>query len=338
MKDIKDLPFDEWRDELVRIGEPAFRAGQIFAWIYKKGATRFEDMTNLGRDLQAKLGRAYLVGRLELFGVFRSKDRAEKYVFRLHDGPRIESVLIPAGGRATVCVSTQVGCKFACAFCASGRRGFVRHLTPSEIVGQVLFLRGRIDAALTNIVFMGMGEPFDNYENLIKAILILNSRQGLGIAARRMTVSTAGIIPGIERFRKLGLQVNLSISLHAAAETKRSELMPVNRKYPLEKLLAACEDYLREGGRKLTLEYVLINKVNDGAEDAARLARIAARLKAKINLIPFSPVIGLAFEVPEEGRVLDFRRKLEAGGVPVTLRHSKGRDIQAACGQLALLK
>lgn len=338
MADIKDLSFEELGVELVRIGEPAFRAGQIFDWIYKKGATRFEDMTNLGRDLQAKLGRAFVIGTLELFGVFRSKDRAEKYVFRLHDGPRIESVMIRAGGRATVCVSTQVGCKFACAFCASGRHGFVRHLSPSEIVGQVLFLRNHVDAALTNIVFMGMGEPFDNYENLVKAIVILNSPQGLGIAARRMTVSTAGIIPGIERFNKLGLQVNLSVSLHAASDAQRSALMPLNKKYPLEKLLAACENYLKDGGRKITLEYVLLKKVNDTAEDAFHLARIAARLKAKINLIPFSPVIGLPFEVPEEGRVLDFRRKLEDKGVPVTLRHSKGRDIQAACGQLALLE
>jgi len=368
VKDVKDLSLEELQEELFRMGEPAFRAGQIFDWLYQKGAARFEDMTNLGRELRAKLGRTFAVGRLELVGVFRSKDRAEKYVFRLHDGRRIESVLIPAEGRMmaagapgssasavlaqneiirssrepkarrlTVCVSTQVGCKFACAFCASGRHGFVRHLTASEIVGQVLYFKEHLGAPPTNIVFMGMGEPFDNFENLTKAVGILNAPRGLAVAARRMTVSTAGLIPGIERFGKLGLQVNLSVSLHAATEAQRSALMPINRKYPLEKLLAACEDYLRAGGRKITLEYVLLKKVNDTAEDAARLARIAARLRAKVNLIPFSPVAGLPFEVPEESRVEAFERALEVRGVPVTRRDSKGRDIQAACGQLAFL-
>jgi 23S rRNA (adenine2503-C2)-methyltransferase len=209
-------------------------------------------------------------------------------------------------------------------------------LTPSEIVGQVLFLKDHLEAKPTNIVFMGMGEPFDNFENLAKAVGILNSPRGLGIAARRMTVSTAGIIPGIERFGKLGLQINLSVSLHAADEAKRSALMPINRKYPLEKLLSACEDYLKAGGRKITLEYVLLKGVNDTAEDAGRLARVASRLKAKINLIAYSPVAGLPFEVPEESRVEEFKRRLEERGIPVTLRESKGRDIQAACGQLAL--
>ncbi len=336
MKNVKDLTLKELRAELVRTGEPAFRAGQIFDWLYKKGAARFEDMTNLGRELQAKLGRAFAVGKLELFGVFKSKDRTEKYVFRLHDGRRIESVLIPAGGRMTVCVSTQVGCKFACAFCASGRHGFIRQLTAAEIVGQVSYLKDHLGSPPTNIVFMGMGEPLDNFENLARAVGILNSPHGLGIAARRMTVSTAGVIPGIERFGKLGLQIHLSLSLHAATDAQRSTLMPINRKYPLGKLLAACEDYLKQGGRKMTLEYVLLKNVNDSAEDAARLARIAARLKAKINLIPYGPVIGLPFDVPEKSRLEDFLGKLEDKGIPVTLRDSKGRDIQAACGQLAL--
>ncbi|MGA2585413.1 MAG: 23S rRNA (adenine(2503)-C(2))-methyltransferase RlmN [Candidatus Aminicenantales bacterium] len=335
MIDIKNLTLDELKAELKGAGEPAYRAEQIFDWLYKKGALRFEDMTNLGHALREKLKRMFALGRLELQGVFRSKDRAVKYLFRLQDGRGIETVLIPAGGRATVCLSTQVGCKFGCAFCASGLNGFTRNLTPSEIVGQVLFLRNRLDVALTNIVFMGMGEPLDNFENLAKAILILNSADGLGIAARRMTISSVGVIPGLERFMQMDLQVNLSISLHAAGDAKRTALMPANMKYPLEKVIAACEAYGKDGGRKITLEYVLLKGVNDAPADAAGLARIAKRLKAKINLIPYSPVIGLPFETPEERRIGDFTRMLEEKNVPVTLRRSKGRDIQAACGQLA---
>jgi 23S rRNA (adenine2503-C2)-methyltransferase len=244
-------------------------------------------------------------------------------------------VFIPAGKRKTVCVSTQAGCKFACAFCASGLKGFFRDLTPSEIVGQILFLKNNLGFPLTNVVFMGMGEPLDNYENVVKAICILNAPDGLGIAARRMTVSTCGIVPGIERFKDLGLQVNLSISVHAATDAKRNALMPVNKKYPLEKLIAACEDYLRDNGRKITLEYVLIRGVNDSPQDAGGLAGIARRLSAKVNLIPYSPIPGLPFEVPETEKIQAFIKKLADKNIPATLRASKGSDIQAACGQLA---
>jgi 23S rRNA (adenine2503-C2)-methyltransferase len=335
MKDIKNLTFDELKAEMMRLGEPAYRAEQIFGWLYKKSVSRFGDMANLGRNFQEKLSRDFSIGSLELFGVFRSKDRTEKYLFRLPDGPCIESVLISAGRRKTVCVSTQVGCKFGCAFCASGLKGFIRNLTPAEIAGQVVFLKENLEITTTNIVFMGMGEPLDNYENLAKAISILHSPEGLSIAARRMTVSTAGIVPGMVHFKKLGLQVNLSISLHAATDAKRNSLMPVNKKYPLEKVIAAGEDYLRSGGRKITLEYVLIKGINDSTADAEGLARIAKRLKAKINVIPYSPVIGLPFEVPEEKRMRDFLKTIEDKNVPLTLRQSKGCDIQAACGQLA---
>jgi len=333
--DIKDLTLEELKTELEKIEEPAYRADQIFDWLYKKGVSRFEDMTNLARDLKEKLSRVFSLGGLELEGVCRSKDRTEKYLFRLADGHCVEAVLIPAGGRKTVCLSTQVGCKFGCVFCASGLHGFIRDMKPSEIVGQILFLKDNFEICPTNIVFMGMGEPLDNFDNLAKAIDILNSPQGLGLAARRMTVSTCGLVPGIERFKNLGHQVNLSVSLHAASEAKRNSLMPVNRKYPLEKLIAACEELVRDGGRKITLEVVLIKGINDSAADADGLARLAKRLKAKINLIPYSPVSGLPFAVPEKKRIQDFLRRLEEKNVPATLRQSKGRDIRAACGQLA---
>ena len=335
LKDIRDLNLEELRAELERAGEPPYRAAQIFGWLYKKGAASFVAMTDLPGGLRDKLARTFVMAAPDLDGVFESKDGSRKYMFRLGDGHCVETVSIPSGVRKTICVSTQVGCKFGCAFCASGLGGFVRNLVPSEVVGQVLFLRDVLDVTLTNIVFMGMGEPLDNFENLARAIQILNAPEGLGIAARRMTVSTAGFVPGIDHLRKLGLQVNLSISLHASTDAKRDELMPINRKYPLEALMRACEEYLRGGGRKITLEYVLLGGFNDSPEDADGLARVASRLRAKVNLILYSPVSGLPFTVPEAKRVRDFLGRLTPRGVPAMLRRSKGIDIQAACGQLS---
>jgi 23S rRNA (adenine2503-C2)-methyltransferase len=334
-KDIKDLAFDELKAELAEMGEASYRAGQIFAWLYQKGAANFEAFTNLPKRFRDKLGAEYSISRLELYSVFRSQDLTQKFLFKLDDGNFIETVLIPAGARTTVCLSTQVGCKFSCPFCASGLKGFVRNLTTAEMVNQVLFLKHHEGEPVTNIVFMGMGEPLDNFENLAKAIRIMNSAEGLGIAARRMTVSTCGIVPGIRRFKSLGLQVNLSISLHAVTDEKRTGLVPVNKKYPLETLIEACQDYLKGGGRKITLEYVLIRGFNDSLADADGLARIGRRLKAKVNLIPYSPVLGLPYEVPAEDKIRLFVQRLEERNVSVTLRHSKGTDIQAACGQLA---
>jgi 23S rRNA (adenine2503-C2)-methyltransferase len=335
MQSLYDLTLAELRAELAAMGEPPFRAGQVFDWLYKKGAASFDRMTNLPAAFREKLAAAFTIGGLELVDLRRAKDGAEKYLFRLSDGPGIETVVIPSVRRTTICLSTQAGCKFACSFCASGRIGFIRNLTPGEMVGQILFLRDHLEVAPTNLVFMGMGEPFDNFDNLVRAIDILNAQEGLGIAARRMTVSTAGLVPGIERFKELGRQVNLSISLHAVSDEKRSGLMPINRKYPLDKLLAAASDYVRTGGRKITLEYVLIRGVNDGDEDARGLVRIAARLKAKVNLLVYSPVQGAGFLAPGPERVGAFLRVLEEKKIPATLRHSKGGEIQAACGQLA---
>jgi len=334
-KDIKNLTLEELRAELEAIGEQPYRAEQIFAWIYQKGALDFASLTDLPQKLRERLNQHYFLSALELFGHFRSKDKTEKFLFELCDGNFIETVLIPTAQRETVCISTQVGCKFACAFCASGLPGFTRNLTSSEILNQALYLRDMVRASITNLVFMGMGEPLDNYQNVIKAIQIMNSAQGLGIAARRMTVSTCGLVPRILRFKTLGLQVNLSLSLHAPNDALRNKLMPVNRKYPLEELIRACEDYIQGGGRKMTLEYVLIQDVNDSPQDAEGLAGIAKRLKAKVNLILYSPVAGLNFKTPDDRTIEFFMRSLERKKVSVTLRRSKGADILAACGQLA---
>jgi 23S rRNA (adenine2503-C2)-methyltransferase len=335
MKDIRDLTLDELRDELGATGEKPFRAAQVFDWLYHKGATDFASFTSLSKELREKLAARFTIGRLELAERMESKDGAVKFVFRLADGPCVETVLIPSGKRRTVCLSTQAGCKFGCAFCASGLHGFKRDLQPSEITGQALAVHGEAGGEITNYVFMGMGEPLDNFDSLAKAIRIMNAPEGMGIAARRMTVSTAGLIPGIERLKGLDLQVNLSVSLHAVTDRLRSRLMPINRKYPLEKLIEACEGYIRSGGRMITLEYILIKGVNDTLDDADGLAGIARRLRAKVNLIAYSPVAAFPFEGPSDGALALFRRWLEERKVRVTLRQSKGRDILAACGQLA---
>ena len=334
-QDIRDLTLEELRSELEAMGEPAFRAIQIFSWLYKKGASDFAEFTSLSKDLREKLTSRFRLGALELADHRESGDGTAKFLFRLYDGAFVEAVLIPAGRRLTVCLSTQVGCKFACAFCASGLRGFTRDLASSEITGQVIFLQHALGLELTNFVFMGMGEPLDNWENVEKALRIMNAPEGLGIAARRMTVSTAGYLPAFKRLEALDLQVNLSLSLHAVTDRLRDKLMPINRRFPLEDVVRAAEEYIRSGGRMITLEYIVIGGLNDSLDDADGLAGIARRLRAKVNLIAYSPVEGLAFVTPTEADVARFKRWLEERKVNTTLRLSKGSDIAAACGQLA---
>jgi 23S rRNA (adenine2503-C2)-methyltransferase len=334
-QDIKDLTFEDLKAWLQDSGEPAFRAVQIFDWIYKRLKTEFSDFTNLPPALRRKLAAAFVSGRLAPVREFRSSDGTEKILWRLRDGEFIETVLIPAGARRTLCLSTQVGCKFGCSFCASGLPGFKRNLSPAEITGQILELKRGRNEEPTNIVFMGMGEPLDNLDNLIKAVRIMNAPEGMGMAARRMTISTCGLVPGIERLAKFDLQINLSLSLHAANNALRDRLMPVNRRYPLDTVVAACETYLASGGRMITLEYVLIKGINDGLHDADGLAGIARRLRAKVNLIAYSPVPQFPFETPSDPAVRQFARWLEERKVNVTIRLSKGKDIAAACGQLA---
>jgi 23S rRNA (adenine2503-C2)-methyltransferase len=334
-KDIRNLRLEELKIKLDEWGELSYRAAQIFDWVYKKGAASFDGFTDLPKGLRRRLEENFSLRPLALAGQVISRDRTEKFLFKLADENFIETVLIPAGQRKTLCLSTQVGCKFACVFCASGRAGFKRNLLSSEILGQILFLRDRLSVRLTNFVFMGMGEPLDNYENVVQAVRIMNDPRGLGIAARRITISTAGITPGLERLKTLGLQVNLSLSLHSVKDDVRSQLLPINRRYPLKELIRACQDYVARTGRMMTLEYILLRDINDTAEDARGLAALAKKLRAKVNLIPYSQVCGLGFETPPRERTELFLRWLEDRGVSATLRRSKGADIQAACGQLA---
>jgi len=334
-KFIGDLSLEELRQTIEALGEPAYRARQVMKWVYQKGITNWAEASDLPISLRQELENRFLLRPLELETCYESHDGTIKYLFRLHDGQFIETVVIPSGTRRTLCLSTQVGCKFGCVFCASGLPGFIRHLTPAEIVGQILFLRHDLELALTNFVFMGMGEPLDNFPALAQALKIMNSPEGLRVAARRITISTCGLVPGIKKLPSLGLQINLSLSLHAAHDELRPRLLPIARKYPLEEVLKACEEYVRATGRLMTLEYVLLAGVNDSSADAASLAKIARRLRAKINLIPYSPVAGLPYKTPHPEEVAAFRQWLEEKGVKVTVRRSKGLDIQAACGQLA---
>jgi 23S rRNA (adenine2503-C2)-methyltransferase len=336
-RNIRDLTLEELRAELESMGEPRYRAAQVFGWLYRKDAPAadFERFTDIPAGLRRGLAERFTLGLPEVVDRVSSSDGTTKFLFRLEDGALVESVLIPAGRRLTVCLSTQAGCRFGCAFCASGRMGFRRNLRPSEITGQFLAAEKPAGRELSNYVFMGMGEPLDNYDNLERTLRIMNSPEGLNIAARRMTVSTAGLVPGIERFKGLGLQVNLSISLHAVTDRLRGELMPVNRRYPLAELMRAAEEYVASGGRMITFEYIVFKGLNDTLADADGLAAMARKLRAKVNLIPASPVPGLDFKTPSTAEVERFRAWLEERRVRVTVRQSKGRDIAAACGQLA---
>lgn len=337
-KDIKNLTFEELEKAVLELGYPGFRTRQIFRWLYQRGASGFNKMNNLPKSLRDNLEKNYSIGALCLCRRFKSADKTEKFLFKLHEGSFIESVLIPAGKRKTICLSTQVGCKFACSFCASGAGGFKRNLTPSEITAQILFSQHELKHKLTNYVFMGMGEPLDNFENLKKALMIMTDSKALNIGARRITISTCGIIEGIEQLAKMGLQVNLSVSLHAANDKLRNRLLPISRRYPLAKLIKACERFRDKTGRMLTLEYVLIKGKNDSPKDADELSEIAKLLRAKVNLIAYSEIPRQKFQSPKKEDIDIFMKRVKRKGVKIILRQSKGKDIQAACGQLAAIK
>ncbi|MCP4481530.1 MAG: 23S rRNA (adenine(2503)-C(2))-methyltransferase RlmN [bacterium] len=338
-QDIFLLSLNELERELLRLRIQKYRAKQIFEWIYKKGALDFGLMTNLSVSQREILYENFRFPTFKLLEKQHSEDGATKYLFELHDGRLIETVLISFKKRNTICISTQVGCKYGCVFCASGARGFTRNLVASEIIMQVFYLKCIEEVKIDNYVFMGMGEPLDNCSNLEQSIQIMNSKNQLGIAARRITVSTNGIIPGIERLKNFNIQVNLALSLHAVTQEKRKSIMPVASKYSLAQVLKAVLHYYEKTHRIPTIEYILLKNINDKAEDASGLAEIAKFLKAKVNLIPYSPVSSSKhLRRPMKTDVDKFLDKLLEKRVNVTVRNSKGRDIKAACGQLAGLK
>src|SRR5438067_9694153 len=342
--EVRSLLLNELQEELHKFGEPFYRAGQIAEWLYKKRVKSFDEMTNLSRELRAKLANQFAFSKLDIVRVLGSHDTTRKFLFRLSDGNLIESVLIPAspalyGGssdRRTICISTQVGCAYGCKFCASGLEGFSRNLRPNEIIDQIIAIEGESGEKIDNIVFMGMGEPLASFENVMRAIRIINASWGLGIGARRITLSTSGLAPQIHKLADEPLQIRLAISLHGATDDVRNQIMPINRKYNIETLLSACDYYTSRKKQRLTFEYILIAGVNDSDKQARLLASHAKRLSAKVNLIPYNTVHGLPWSRPSEERQEKFLSILRERGIAATLRREKGHDIDAACGQLRL--
>jgi 23S rRNA (adenine2503-C2)-methyltransferase len=359
--DIKSLTRDEIQAQFKIWDEPVYRVMQLLEWLYVRRAASWDAMTNLPKPLREKLHKEFSLSTLELVRKQGARDTTQKFLWRLADHSLIESVLIPANpalygdasDRHTLCISTQVGCAYGCKFCASGLDGWKRNLTPDEIVEQILATERwnekekpteAVDSRFTihdsrlinNIVVMGMGEPLANYDNLLKALKILNAPWGGGIGARKITISTTGLAPQIRKLAAEPLQFRLAISLHGATDEVRNKIMPVNRKYPLKELINACEDYQNKKGRMITFEYILIAGVNDSIEQTKPLAALAKKLFAKVNLIPYNKVEGLSWERPAEDVCEDFLAALEKQKVTATLRREKGGDIDAACGQLRL--
>jgi 23S rRNA (adenine2503-C2)-methyltransferase len=337
---IKGLSLQELEDFVLQLGEKKYKARQLFKWIYDKGLTDFREMSDLSKNFRSKLEQVARVHSLQKLKSVKSDDKTcEKFLFQLKDKERIESVLIKEKKRTTLCISTQVGCPLGCLFCATGKMGFKRNLTSGEIVDQIILIKRylKADERITNLVLMGMGEPLLNYENTSKAIRIMKSDLGLGFASRKITLSTAGIEPRIHQLADEGLKVKLAVSLNAANDDLRSRLMPINRKYPIGKLLKAAKFYAHKTDQRMTFEYLLIKGVNDSKKDALDLSKLVRGVSCKINLIPFNRVSGIPFEKPDEERVKNFRDVLYPRCPAVTLRMSKGEEIQAACGQLRIL-
>jgi len=341
--EIKSLYCNELTARLDEVGEPAYRSDQILQWVYEKQAASFDAMTNLSVTLRQKLGQHFELNAVSALRTRSATDTTEKFLFQLPDHALIETVLIPAtpglttsSDRHTVCVSTQVGCAYGCKFCASGLAGIRRNLTTAEIVDQVLHVQKLSGEKVSNIVVMGMGEPLANYDNLMRALRIINAPWALGIGARKITVSTVGLVPRIKQLANDPMQFRLAVSLHGATDEVREKIMPVNKKHPLKELLAACDYYVNTKKRMMTFEYILIDGVNDSLEQAHKLGAIARRLGAKVNLIPYNPVEGLPWKRPDRDRCKMFQHTLKSHGVTSTLRTEKGTDINAACGQLRL--
>ena len=341
---VKSLTLEELAAHMVALAEPAFRVDQVLSWIYKKRAASFAQMSDLPQALRHELEAKFIYTDLETIRIAGSQDTTRKFLFRLDDGNLIESVLIPASpalygsrsDRRTLCVSTQVGCAYGCKFCASGLEGWKRNLRADEIVDQIIAIERESHERIDNIVFMGMGEPLANYENLLRAIDIINAPWGIGIGARHVTVSTSGLVPQIRKLAEQPLQIRLAISLHGATDAVRSRIMPINRKYNVAALFEACRYFRSRKKQRITFEYILIANVNDSVEQARELARRARQLEAKVNLIPYNTVEGLPWARSSRHQQEEFLTILRQAGVAATLRREKGHDIAAACGQLRL--
>ena len=330
----------EFQEKIVKLGEPKFRASQIWNWVYEKGVTDLTLMTDLSRPLQDKLSQEL---HLEVLKLKQTQDSCDnettKFLWELGDGKLVESVLIRAPDRRTVCVSSQVGCPARCAFCASGKKGLFRNLEAAEIVEQVYHIDmqwKKQGERVSHVVYMGMGEPMENYGNVLKSIHLLNDDNGLNISQRRMTISTVGVVPGIKQFAEEGLQASLVLSLHAPNQRLRQKIIPYARKYTLDEILEAMRYFAVKTRRDITYEYTLLEGINDQPEHAQELVELLKKDHCTVNLIPYNPIEGLRLKRPEKEAIIAFREILEKGGINTTWRYTKGKDIAAACGQLAI--
>lgn len=335
--DLRDLQLSELAAWFAEVGEARFRAAQLCQWVYKRQATSFDHMTDMPERLRQRLATCFRISQLRPLRHQKSSDGTEKLLFGLEDGQQIETVLIPADGRHTLCVSTQVGCAIGCGFCLTAQGGLIRSLRPAEIIAQVLHFQTPHKTPVrqfTNIVFMGMGEPLDNFRGTVQAIRTLTADWGLGISPRRITVSTSGLVKRLEAFGREDLKVNLAISLNATTDAVRSQIMPINKAFPIQRLLDACRSFPLAARQRITFEYVLLGGVNDSLDDAKRLVTLLQGLRCKVNLLPFNEVPGTPYRRPSDAAVERFQAYLLSQHLSTFVRQSRGRDISAACGQL----
>lgn len=334
MENIKDNTLEELKEKLVEMGEKTFRAEQIFSWLFKENVTTFEEMTNLSLALREKLKQKYEIRNFKTVKLLESKDGTKKFLFDIGDGNMIETVLMQYHHGYSLCVSSQVGCKMGCKFCASTGIPFIRNLTAGEIVEQILAVERETKVAISNVVFMGIGEPLDNYENVVKAIYLLNHPKGLNIGARHISISTSGLVPYIYRLADEKLQCTLSISLHATTDEKRSSMMPVNKAYPIKELMEACQYYIEKTNKRISFEYALAKDNNDNIEDAKGLVKLLHGMLCHVNLIPINKIEKGAYTKSSNENIIRFRDYLNEHGIVATIRRELGSDIEAACGQL----
>jgi len=335
MKNIFDYTVDELTETYIsEFNQKKYRAVQTFKWLYQENEYDFFKMSDLPLEMRKNLADKFTVFTLKQEHLKLSSDGTTKFLFRLEDGAAVETVLMKYNFGNSVCVSSQVGCRMKCDFCASSKLSFERNLTPGEIVQQILLVSQHIGEKISNIVFMGIGEPFDNYDNVMKAIRILNEPHGLGIGARHITVSTSGLVPQIMKFAEEGIQANLSISLHATTDELRDKVMPVNKAYNIKLLLQACKKYIEKTHRRITFEYAVMYGLNDTIRDACKLADLLEGMLCHVNLIPINPVEGAPYKRPSQNIMMNFRDALNNRGITATIRRELGSDVDAACGQL----
>lgn len=334
MKNIKDYNLEELKEEMKNLEEKPFRAEQIFKWIYVDKVESFDEMTNLSLNLREKLKQNYSMCNYNILKKQESKDGTIKYLFDVLDGNAIETVLMKYHHGYSICVSSQIGCKMGCKFCASTGINFVRSLTSGEIVEQLLAVEKDTGVKISNVVYMGIGEPLDNYDNVVNSIRIINNQKGLNIGARHISISTSGLVPNIYRLAEENIQCTLSISLHATTNEKRSEMMPVNNVYKIEELMKACKDYIEKTNRRISFEYALAKDNNDNLDDAKRLVKLLKGMLCHVNLIPINKIENGKYSKATNENIIKFRDYLNEYGIVATIRRELGSDIDAACGQL----